>query len=127
MKLIILCKNIAEKSKFYYHLGEYLWLDLSKMLELRTDRQFTYHPVYLITGDVVNDSNTFLKNLQISLSSGIQMVQIRAKSLTIDDYRNLATTAVKLCHSYNTKVLLNTHLFLVNEVGADGCISQAMN
>jgi 8-oxo-dGTP diphosphatase len=78
------------------------------------------NPLYLITGQPENDVEQFLALLASSLIKGVKLVQIRAKSLSSDQYAQLAIEAVKLCHQYQAKVLLNQHLHLLNATQADG-------
>lgn len=78
------------------------------------------NPLYLITGKPEDDLEKFLELLTISLNNGVKLVQIRAKSLHDDQYAKLATAAVKLCHQYQTKALLNQHPHLLNHTKADG-------
>ncbi len=78
------------------------------------------HLIYLITGEPCDNENKFLELLKISLEQGIKLVQIRAKLLDYNQYQNLASKAIKLCREYQATVLLNTHLNLIDEIGADG-------
>jgi 8-oxo-dGTP diphosphatase len=75
---------------------------------------------YLITPQYTNEES-FIKRLQQVLQSGIQMVQLRAKSLTTNEYIRLAHKVSKLCRSYGVALLLNhSDLDALNEVDADG-------
>jgi 8-oxo-dGTP diphosphatase len=78
------------------------------------------NPLYLITGQPENDVEKFLALLTSSLIKGVKLVQIRAKSLSSDQYAILAKEAVKLCHQYQAKALLNQHPHLLNLTQADG-------
>lgn len=77
-------------------------------------------PIYLITGEPSNNEKEFLNYLENSLKNGIKLVQIRAKLLPKNTYKKLATAAIELCHQYQAKVLLNSHIGLVEELNADG-------
>jgi thiamine-phosphate diphosphorylase len=81
---------------------------------------FVKYPLYLITGKPEEDLEKFLELLKVSLVSGVKLVQIRAKSLSVEDYTVLATEAVKLCHQYSAKAILNNHIDLLDITGADG-------
>lgn len=78
------------------------------------------YPFYLITDKPFDNQKKFLELLELSLNSGVKLVQIRAKSLDEQAYRKLAMAAVKLCHQYHAKALLSQYINLVNEIGADG-------
>ena len=77
-------------------------------------------PLYLITGKPEDDLEKFLDRLRSALIGGIKLVQIRAKSLHEEQYAKLASAAVKLCHQYQAKALLNGHLPLLAPTQADG-------
>ena len=75
---------------------------------------------YLITPDPGRDHQIFLDELKHSLKNGIRLVQFRAKSLSISEYKGLACKVVSLCHDFGARVLLNSASEMVKEVGADG-------
>lgn len=75
---------------------------------------------YLITPDPNEEIESFLTQLERCLRQGIRLVQLRAKSLSQDDYVDLARQAKTLCARYSAKLILNSDPALVSEVGADG-------
>ncbi|MDQ5921830.1 MAG: thiamine-phosphate pyrophosphorylase [Pseudomonadota bacterium] len=75
---------------------------------------------YLITADNFKKDKIFLDNLAICLENGISLVQLRSKSLSVLEYKNLANDAIKLCHKYNAKLILNNYVQMVEELNADG-------
>lgn len=81
---------------------------------------YTEQPFYLITGQPYTDIPKFLAILETSLNSGIKLVQIRAKTLNKNEFKTLAIEAIKLCHEYDAKVLLNGNLEFLEETRADG-------
>ncbi len=78
------------------------------------------NPLHLITGNSEADTEKFLELLTTALINGIKLVQIRAKSLSSDQYANLASAAVELCHQYQAKALMNGHMNLLSSSDADG-------
>jgi len=75
---------------------------------------------YLITPDPGSDTQFFLKQLERSLSKGIRLVQLRAKSLPQGDYVELAKQVKTLCARFGAKLILNSDPELVSAVNADG-------
>jgi 8-oxo-dGTP diphosphatase len=76
--------------------------------------------LYLITPDPGSDTQIFLKQLEKCLSKGIRLVQLRAKSLSQEDYIELAKQTKKLCAEFGAKLILNSDPELVSIVDADG-------
>jgi 8-oxo-dGTP diphosphatase len=62
----------------------------------------------------------FLERLEQSLSAGIKLVQLRAKSLRSSEWPTLAARVVPLCHRHSARLLINGPLELVAAVNADG-------
>ncbi len=77
-------------------------------------------PYYLITPDPAKEGGQFLDRLVASLQAGVQLVQLRAKSLRQDEYCALATEVKVLCDRFGAMLLLNGAVDVVLEVGADG-------
>lgn len=75
---------------------------------------------YLITPDPGQDQYGFLVQLERCLQKGIRLVQLRAKSLSLDEYIGLARQVRRLCRDYDAKLILNADPELVSVVGADG-------
>ncbi|MFQ5470508.1 MAG: Nudix family hydrolase [Gammaproteobacteria bacterium] len=75
---------------------------------------------YLVTPEPGNDKSRFLDRLDILLSSGIQLVQLRAKSPDATAYQDLAVDVIKRCHQRGVKVLANAEPEIVTKVNADG-------
>lgn len=74
---------------------------------------------YLIT-PAVKDASEFLRTLERSLSTGIRLLQLRAKGMSVEAYAALAQKVVPLVHEYDARVLLNGDPQLVLETSADG-------
>lgn len=64
--------------------------------------------------------DAFLLGLARSLEAGIELLQLRAKSLEPQEYRELALKVIHLCHQYGSRVLLNTLPQEAESLGADG-------
>jgi len=75
---------------------------------------------YLITPDPGGDTQAFLRQLEKGLSNGVRLVQLRAKSLSQEDYVKLATQVKKLCVEFGARLILNSDPELVAIVDADG-------
>ncbi|MDA1107536.1 MAG: Nudix family hydrolase [Proteobacteria bacterium] len=77
-------------------------------------------PLYLITGEPAAGSSAFLATLERCLRGGARLVQLRAKTLDAADYRELAQTALGLCHKYSAQLVLNAAPELARELNAHG-------
>jgi 8-oxo-dGTP diphosphatase len=74
---------------------------------------------YLITPEP-GDQNEFLAGLETALEQGVRLVQMRARGLSGEGYKQLAKEVVAHCHAHGARVLLNCDPAWVAEVGADG-------
>lgn len=103
------------------------WTDIDRL------NQFSFPPaneaiikavrlptVYLITPEPGTDRDKFITQLSARLSTGIDMIQFRAKQFSRESFVSLAKTVVDLCHQYQTKVMLNGAPELLSEIPADG-------
>ena len=77
---------------------------------------------YLITPDPgkPDDWPAFLSRLEAIIDDGIRLIQLRAKSLTDDEYRQLARRVIVLARHKGATVLLNAPVEYANELDADG-------
>jgi 8-oxo-dGTP diphosphatase len=76
---------------------------------------------YLITPDPGSfQINEFLLQLQGCLARGIGMVQLRAPSLGVQEYAEVASRVLPLCRANGALLLLNSEPELVEKLGADG-------
>lgn len=62
----------------------------------------------------------FLDRLNGALSAGVALVQLRAKTLDADAYRELARRACALCRRHGARLLLNGPLESLGDLDADG-------
>lgn len=75
---------------------------------------------YLITPDPGNNTEQFLAGLEQSLSNGVSLLQLRASSLSENDYRALIPEVLQRCRQANARLLLNAEPALAGEFGAAG-------
>lgn len=77
---------------------------------------------YLITPDPgpVQQWPRFLAHLDRCLGEGIALVQLRAKGLDEETYRKLAVQVLGTCREGGSRLIVNGHVRLVGEIGADG-------
>ncbi len=64
-------------------------------------------PVLLVTGEDPSRPDDFLGRLARAIMAGVMLVQLRAHSLTDDDYGRLAARAFALCERHRVRLLLN--------------------
>jgi len=76
--------------------------------------------IYLITPEPGADIEKFISQLTFRLSTGIDILQLRAKQLARDAYVSLAKNVVELCRQHQTKVMLNAAPDLLADIPADG-------
>ncbi len=75
---------------------------------------------YLITPEPGADQDAFLADLSASIRAGARLVQLRAKGLTPQRYRELSLRALELCRVEGASLLLNADEGLVEQTQADG-------
>lgn len=76
---------------------------------------------YLITPEpALFIADVFLAHLEQTLQSGIELVQLRSKTLSAGDYAALATHALALCHRHGARMVVNHAAFVADSLGADG-------
>ena len=76
---------------------------------------------YLITPEHnIVDRQWFLDTLESRLVEGIELLQLRAKSLSSDEFAVLYNQVKHLTSQYNTKLLVNTSLENAKQLGASG-------
>ena len=76
--------------------------------------------LYAISNAAELGVEAFLAKLQARLDAGLRLVQLREKSLSRDELRELAQRVVAMAHARGAKVLLNSDVELAQEAGADG-------
>lgn len=74
---------------------------------------------YMITGDADNEEE-WLKKLESALNTGVQLVQLRAHTLTEDEYVKRALAALELTRAADARLILNAEPSMLGRVDADG-------
>ncbi|GAB2795857.1 Nudix family hydrolase [Halomonas shantousis] len=75
---------------------------------------------YLISGDAEDDTAFFSRLERALTEDGVQLVQLRAKSLDETAYVALAERALALCREHDAKLMLNGEPELLERIDADG-------
>lgn len=75
---------------------------------------------YLITPEPGLDDEEFLRRLDASLARGIQLVQLRGKTIEPGRRRTLWSKARQVCAKWNAQVLINSDWEQVRELGVAG-------
>ena len=76
-------------------------------------------PIYAIT-NFSELKDKFLIALKRKIENGLQLIQIREKSLEINDLIYFCKEIQKLTKNYDTSILLNSHIELAKDLGLDG-------
>ena len=66
------------------------------------------------------DKIGYLDSIRLALEGGCRWVQLRVKNATIDEVRPLAVEAQKMCKEAGATFIIDDHVALVKEIGADG-------
>ena len=63
---------------------------------------------------------SYLDSVRIALEGGCRWIQLRMKHATEAEVRETAGKALPLCRQYGATLILDDHVELVRETGADG-------
>ncbi|HIZ86189.1 MAG TPA: thiamine phosphate synthase [Candidatus Coprenecus stercoravium] len=66
------------------------------------------------------DSISYLDSIRIALEGGCRWIQLRMKHASPEQVRSTAAQALPLCRRYGAVLILDDHVELVRETGADG-------
>lgn len=66
------------------------------------------------------DSIGYLDSIRLALEGGCRWVQLRMKHATADEIRPVAIEAQKMCREAGATFIIDDHVALVKELGADG-------
>jgi len=85
-------------------------------------QSFVLPQTYLVTPEpsAGQPPAAFVAQLERALENGVRLVQLRAKTLTTEQYIELAEQALIACGRYDARLLLNASVEIVQAVGADG-------
>ena len=75
--------------------------------------------VYGITPDMPDTANLLDKTSQV-LAGGVRLIQYRNKTADADLRYTQAKSLLQLCRQYNAPLIINDHIDLAMEIGADG-------
>jgi len=77
---------------------------------------------YFITPDPdsFHSYDEFLARIERVLDSGVRLLQLRAKQMTVESLKVLSQQVLTLCRRYQACFLINDAVELAQEVGADG-------
>ena len=67
-----------------------------------------------------NDKYSYLDSIRLALDGGCKWVQLRMKDASEEDFLRNAHQARKLCDQYKATFIIDDHVELVRECGADG-------
>lgn len=65
-------------------------------------------------------SISYLESVKIALAGGCRWVQLRMKNATVNEIRPIALEAQALCKEAGATFVIDDHVDLVKEIGADG-------
>lgn len=66
------------------------------------------------------DQYSYLDAIRLALEGGCRWVQLRMKDASIQDFLRIGKEVRRLCDSYQATFILDDHVELVRELGADG-------
>ena len=66
------------------------------------------------------DQYSYLDSIRLALEGGCRWVQLRMKDASIQDFLSIGKEVRRLCDSYQATFILDDHVELVRELGADG-------
>ena len=66
------------------------------------------------------DQYSYLDSIRLALEGGCRWVQLRMKDASIQDFLRIGKEVRRLCDSYQATFILDDHVELVRELGADG-------
>ena len=67
-----------------------------------------------------NDKYSYIDSIRLALEGGCRWVQLRMKDATEEEFIRNAQEARKLCDQYQATFIIDDHVELVRECGADG-------
>jgi 8-oxo-dGTP diphosphatase len=75
---------------------------------------------YGITNISETPKEIFLTQLLNKLEQGLKIIQIREKSLPLEELKIITLDIIKICKPFSAKVILNSSIELANDLKADG-------
>ena len=77
-------------------------------------------PIYAISNMAEMGESVYLTALQAALNKGLRLIQVREKQLDLLALEKFATAVIALAKPFGAKVLINEHIELAQQLGADG-------
>lgn len=66
------------------------------------------------------DKIGYLDSIRFALDGGCRWVQLRVKNATVEELRPMALEALRMCREAGATFIIDDHVELVKEIGADG-------
>ena len=66
------------------------------------------------------DTISYIDSVRVALEGGCRWVQLRMKNASVDKIRPIALEAQRLCREVGATFIIDDHVELVKEIGADG-------
>lgn len=63
---------------------------------------------------------SYLDSVKLALEGGCKWIQLRMKDAAVDEIRPVAVKAQEMCRNYGATFIIDDHVDLVKELGADG-------
>ena len=67
-----------------------------------------------------NDRWSYLDSVRLALEGGCRWVQLRMKDASVEQIRPVAIKAMQMCRDAGATFIIDDHVHLVKEIGADG-------
>lgn len=67
-----------------------------------------------------NDRWSYLDSVRLALEGGCRWVQLRMKDASVEQIRPVAIEAMQMCRDAGATFIIDDHVHLVKEIGADG-------
>ncbi len=67
-----------------------------------------------------NDKYSYLDGIRMALDGGCQWVQLRMKEASTEEFLKIGPEVRKLCDQYKATFIVDDHVELIKELGADG-------
>lgn len=63
---------------------------------------------------------SYLDSVKLALEGGCKWIQLRMKDAAVDEIRPVAVKVQEMCRNYGATLIIDDHVDLVKELGADG-------
>jgi thiamine-phosphate pyrophosphorylase len=82
--------------------------------------QYQIKGLYVITDKKLIPRKRFVETVEKAIKGGAKMVQLREKESSSEEILRLAGELLKLTRRYNVPLIINDHLDIARDIGADG-------